>query len=195
MAPIDPNQQFASLADLLRVEVSAHPERTAIQFLGDGESVTESATYAELDARARRVACWLSSRVSPRSRVLLSFNPGLNFVNAFLGCIYAGVTAVPVYPPRRRGNLDRLEAIAINSRASLVLSTIKLQDENSSLIHLITLSPVRCVISKRFRGGLIIGEHLKFVDRIWPFYNTPLVLLECPKAYRSRIRISCTTSK
>ena len=59
-------------------------------------------TYAELDARARadrRRRC-ASAACSPGDRALLLYPPGLDFIPAFFGCLYAGVIAVPAYPPQ-----------------------------------------------------------------------------------------------
>jgi acyl-CoA synthetase (AMP-forming)/AMP-acid ligase II len=38
-------------------------------------------------------------------------------------CLYAGVVAVPTYPPRRHRSSDRLQAIVANARAAAVLTT------------------------------------------------------------------------
>ena len=38
----------------------------------------------------------------PGDRVLLLVPPGLDYVAAFFGCLYAGAVAVPAYPPNPR---------------------------------------------------------------------------------------------
>ena len=55
--------------------------------------------------------------------MLLLYPSGLEFVTAFFGCLYAGVIAVPVYPPRRNHKLSRLLSIANDARAKLALTT------------------------------------------------------------------------
>ncbi len=55
-------------------------------------------------------------------RVLLAYPPGLDFIEGFLGCLYAGCTAVPTDLPHRR-TLDRFRAISLDADARLVLST------------------------------------------------------------------------
>jgi acyl-CoA synthetase (AMP-forming)/AMP-acid ligase II len=47
---------------------------------------------------------------------------GPDYVAAFFGCLYAGVVAVPAYPPRRNQGMDRLEAIAGDSGAKIALT-------------------------------------------------------------------------
>ena len=54
----------------------------------------------------------LDERGLSGTRALLMFSPGLEFIAAFLGCLYAGAVAVPLYPPQRKRSLARLIAVA-----------------------------------------------------------------------------------
>ncbi len=67
----------------------------------------------ELDRRARAIAASLQEAARPDDRVLLLLPSDLDFVAAFFGCLYAGVVAVPAYPPRLlpQRSLPRLLAI------------------------------------------------------------------------------------
>ncbi len=56
-------------------------------------------------------------------RVLLVYPPGLDFITAFWGCLYAGCVAVPASPPHRHRMGDRFQAIIADSGARVVLST------------------------------------------------------------------------
>jgi acyl-CoA synthetase (AMP-forming)/AMP-acid ligase II len=48
----------------------------------------------------------------------------LDFITAFFGCLYAGAIPVPAFAPNsRRNNSQRLEAIATNAGAGVVLTT------------------------------------------------------------------------
>ena len=49
--------------------------------------------------------------------------PGLDFIAAFFGCLYAGVVAVPAYPPRRNRSLARIQAIVDDAEAKVALTT------------------------------------------------------------------------
>ena len=98
------------------------PQGLAFGFLRDGEDDEVRLTYAELDLRARAIAAQLLTRGQVGERALLLFPPGLEFVEAILGCFYAGVVAVPAYPPRRNRNMKRIQAIADDAGARLVLT-------------------------------------------------------------------------
>ncbi len=80
-------------------------------------------TYAELHQRAQAIAVEIAKYASPGERVLMLYPPGLEFVEAFFGCLYAGAIAVPAYPPRKNQKLGRLEAILEDCHPALVMTT------------------------------------------------------------------------
>jgi amino acid adenylation domain-containing protein len=109
----------ATLVELLRARASATPDASAYTFLVDGDATADAMTCGELDRRARRIAVALErAGVARGERALLLYPPGLDYIAAFFGCLYAGVIAVPVYPPRHDRSLLRLQAIAIDATAS-----------------------------------------------------------------------------
>ena len=62
-----------------------------------------------------RLSCSIAERLkdigSTGDRVLLLFGPGLEFMPAFFGCLYAGMIPVPSYPPIRGLELDPLTSV------------------------------------------------------------------------------------
>ncbi|PQQ20965.1 hypothetical protein Pyn_17072 [Prunus yedoensis var. nudiflora] len=97
----------------------------------EGEVVSQR-TYAELHANASCIAQKLLTCrkpvIRPGDRVLLVHVPGLDFVDAFFGCLRAKVLPVPVLPPdplQRGGQaLLKIENIAKSCGAVAILSTI-----------------------------------------------------------------------
>ncbi|XP_048140314.1 uncharacterized protein LOC125316327 [Rhodamnia argentea] len=89
-------------------------------------------TYGELDSNASCIAhSLLTSRrptIKPGDRVLLVHVPGLDFVDAFFGCLRAKVIPIPVLPPdplQRGGQaLMKIENIAKLCNAVAILSTV-----------------------------------------------------------------------
>ena len=98
------------------------PNKVAFTFLGDDEH-ERSLTFAELDRDARLVAGHLQESLNVGDRALLLFSPGLEFIQSFLGCIYAGVLPVPTCYPKPNGRMPRLTSIATDADAQAVLST------------------------------------------------------------------------
>jgi acyl-CoA synthetase (AMP-forming)/AMP-acid ligase II len=97
-----PAQSCSTFVELLRRRASADRDRTAYSFLADAATVTGALTYGELDHQARAIAATLQAFGLAGERALLLYPPGLDYVAALFGCLYAGVVAVPAYPPRRR---------------------------------------------------------------------------------------------
>lgn len=119
---------FRNLVELLHERALAHPDRVAVRFLEDGENVSQTLSYLELHRRAAAVAACLQSRVAPGERALLVYPSGPHYVSAFLGCLYAGVIAVPAYPPEslQPHHLQRLLAVIRDAQPRLVLTQSEL---------------------------------------------------------------------
>ena len=118
-----------SLVELLRFRAAVQPLATAYTFLRDGEQESDFLTYEVLDRRSRAIAAQLQSLCRPGDRALLLYQPGLEFISAFFGCLYAGLVAVPAYPPsltRSDRALARLRAIAADAHPAVILSTEEL---------------------------------------------------------------------
>jgi acyl-CoA synthetase (AMP-forming)/AMP-acid ligase II len=100
-----------TLVDVLRRRAADQPEKIAYTFLVDGEHEGSWITYRDLDSSARAIAATLHARgLRPGDRALLLYAPGLEFIAAFFGCLYAGVVAVPSFPPHPRSSPGRSSA-------------------------------------------------------------------------------------
>src|SRR4051812_22460522 len=106
--------EAATLVDLLRRRTLHQPNRRAYTFLADRDGEQEHLSYADLDRRARAIGALLQRQTAPGTRALLLYPPGLDYIAAFFGCLYAGVVAVPAYPPnpgKLQRTLPRLQTI------------------------------------------------------------------------------------
>lgn len=120
----DPSR-CATLIELLESRAALHPDKVVFTFLPDGEDKGITVTYGELSLRARAIANRFREFTEVGDRALMLFPSGLEFIFAFFGCLYAGLIAVPAYPPRRNQNLNRLKSIIDDCDPSLVLTTSK----------------------------------------------------------------------
>ena len=123
------NQAPISLVDVLRQRAKEQPDKLVYRFLVDGEHDEVVLNYADLDQRARSLGALLQSCTKPGDRVLLLFPPGIDFIVAFWGCLYAGVMAVPAYPPhpvRLEKSLPIILRIIADARPSVALLTFTL---------------------------------------------------------------------
>ncbi|HSS52737.1 MAG TPA: amino acid adenylation domain-containing protein, partial [Thermoanaerobaculia bacterium] len=121
---VSPEIHFVTPAGMLRARAEERPGQVAFTFLADGQTEAGRLTYAGLDSQARAVAATLGEVATPGERALLLYLPGLEFIAAFFGCLYAGVVAVPAYPPRPHDRSQaRLRSIARDAEPRVALST------------------------------------------------------------------------
>ncbi|MDP1563791.1 MAG: aminotransferase class I/II-fold pyridoxal phosphate-dependent enzyme [Pirellulaceae bacterium] len=121
LRPFSPPE--TNFVDRLRYWKDAKANDLALRFLQDGEQKEVSLTFARLDERARAVAAKLTSMNMRGQRALLLYQSGLDFVEGFMGCHYAGVVPVPAFPPRRNRNMGRIDAISRDAQAAVALTT------------------------------------------------------------------------
>ncbi|MBD3562439.1 AMP-binding protein, partial [Planktothrix sp. FACHB-1355] len=117
-----PKEEFSTLVELLRWRAHQQTEQRAYTFLLDGEVEETYLTYADLDSKARAIAAMLQNFVKSGERAILLYPPGLDYIAAFFGCLYAGVIAVPAYPPQFNRSMSRLQAIVADADAKVVLT-------------------------------------------------------------------------
>jgi amino acid adenylation domain-containing protein/non-ribosomal peptide synthase protein (TIGR01720 family) len=121
-----PIATVATLVELLRMRAQFDADRLIYRFIEDDDSTNAGLTCKGLDQRARGIAARLQHLGATGERILLLFPPGLDFIAAFFGCLYAGAVAVPAYPPRMNRSQLRLASIIqdVGSKFVLTLSSL-----------------------------------------------------------------------
>jgi malonyl CoA-acyl carrier protein transacylase len=118
-----------TLVELLIWRAENQPDKSAFVFLEDGERESGSFTYKELDIRAKSIAAKLQTLNLKNERALLIYESGLEYLDSFFGCLYAGVISVPLHLPGKNKSLSRISAIAKDSDAKVILSTKEISNE------------------------------------------------------------------
>lgn len=111
-----------SLVDVLRWRAVRDTGRTAYVFLDDAEVEEERVAWDEVDRRARAIAAELQALDAVGERALILHRQSVDYVTSFLGCLYAGVIAVPAFPARGGRALGRLERIVAHAGARFALA-------------------------------------------------------------------------
>lgn len=112
-----------SLVSILNSRASQTPDGLAYVFLNDRDNQEHRVTYQQLQECSQAVAARLQSSIPPGVAALLIYPRQLEFFIAFLGCLAAGITAVPAYPPRSSNKFSRLESIIKDVQPRIVLTT------------------------------------------------------------------------
>jgi acyl-CoA synthetase (AMP-forming)/AMP-acid ligase II len=120
--PLPEDAEPADLAGRLAHWARRRPEATAFTFLHRGETVAATLSYAALHARALAIMSALRQRGLAGRTVLLLYSPGLAFIEAFCGCLYAGAIAVPAPHPVNARATARIAALAQAACVAAVLT-------------------------------------------------------------------------
>jgi 8-amino-7-oxononanoate synthase len=110
-----------TLVDLLEYRAAIQPPHVVFRFINSDGREEDGLTFATLQRRARAIAAHLAEHVVPGDRVVLLVPPGLEYVSAFFGCLYAGAVAVPAYPPNPRRADPRVARIVADCGARIAL--------------------------------------------------------------------------
>ena len=164
---------FHTLVELLRWRAMHQPHQRAYTFLLDGRSEEKHIAYCELDRQARAIAAWLQSHHAAGERVLLLFPEGLEYIAAFMGCLYAGAIAVPAYPPRINRHLERVRSIAVDARAAFALTQatrvskrapIAAQTAGLDRLTWLILDDIPHGIQEQWQDPLVTGDSLAYLQ-------------------------------
>ncbi len=115
-----------TLIELLRWRAIHESNQRAFTFMIDGNVEGTALSYGELDHQARSIGALLQQHHVQGERALLLYPQRLDVIAAFFGCLYAGIIPIPAPAPeasRLKRTIPRLQAIAKDAQASIVLTT------------------------------------------------------------------------
>jgi acyl-CoA synthetase (AMP-forming)/AMP-acid ligase II len=116
---------FGTYTELVLAHGAELADQDAFVYLSDtaAGASAQHLTYAELDEGAKRVASWLQQRSALGRQVLVLYPSGIDFITAFVGCMYAGAVAVPAPLPAEQGqHFARVTSIVRDAQACAVLT-------------------------------------------------------------------------
>ncbi|MGH3730931.1 MAG: amino acid adenylation domain-containing protein, partial [Micromonosporaceae bacterium] len=117
-----------SLTGRLRRHADRDPDRPALTFVPlDPDTPRTTLSYGQLVRRSSVLAEALAERARPGERAVLLMPTGPEFAVAFLGCLAAGVIAVPLPLPTDEASRRRVVGVLRDCEPSLIVST--------SLVH------------------------------------------------------------
>src|SRR5262249_39380334 len=123
----DAMHSHRNLTEAIASRCAERPDHSALILVGGSGAewggTVRHVRYADLDRDGRRIAAWLQSRYAPGERVLIQEADPHLFAVALLGCLYAGLVAVPAPPPNGAGNARRRCLAMVRDAAARVILT------------------------------------------------------------------------
>lgn len=115
-----------TILDVLHLQAEENGRSPIYTFLQNGESEQDSWTFATLKKRVQAVAAFLQPYQVVGERILVCFPPGLDYIAAYLGCLYAGALVVPAHEIEpgsySKKALPRLEAMIRDAQPIMALT-------------------------------------------------------------------------
>jgi fatty acid CoA ligase FadD21 len=133
---------------------------TFTDYVHDPAGVSESLTWSQLSRRTMNVAGELSRHASAGDRAVILAPQSLNYVEAFLGSMQAGLIAVPLSLPHRGSGHDRVSAVFDDTSPSVVLTTSAVADDIAEYLYRVRLDAVPKIIeidSMNLDGPMVAG--------------------------------------
>ncbi|MES9511535.1 fatty acyl-AMP ligase [Streptomyces sp. NPDC000609] len=147
--------EFRSFAELVLARAEERGDADAYLFLENGVRGVEPErlSYAGLDRAAKGLAAWLQDRGLTGRQVLLLYPSGLDFLQAFVGCLYAGAVAVPAPLPTEQGrHFQRVSGIVRDAQVGAVLTLGKHAPEVEAWLAEEGFSDVLCLATDGYAG-------------------------------------------
>lgn len=161
---------FNNIIDLVNYRSDKCSNRVLYTTLANGEEEENQLTFNGLANNAKIIAGILQQDLRFGDRALLLFPAGLDFINAFYGCLYSGIIAVPLAIPRRyREDLTQIVNVIKNSEALAIISTTAiLKDlklpEDLNFIKIINIDEINSGLDKIWKQPKVKKNDIAFLQ-------------------------------
>ncbi|PCK33708.1 non-ribosomal peptide synthetase [Pseudoalteromonas piscicida] len=146
-----------SMVEHLQHLAQLQADKTALVVVSEkhGELHESALSYGELDKQSKCLAAELQQHCRSGDRVLLMLDNNEHYVISFFACLYAGLTAVPLFVPEssRSQHIQRVVGIGINCQATAILA----HSEDRELVEL---------AEQEMSESGLTGSSLLFVDQL-----------------------------
>jgi acyl-CoA synthetase (AMP-forming)/AMP-acid ligase II len=124
---------ISTLTSLVDWRAETEPDRVIFHYHTNLDDY-QAMSYSQLQKRAQQLARVMLSKLQPGDRVLIVLPPGLDYIVSFFACLYAGMIAVPIYPPIDQTFAKKMQYV-INECKPKLLLTNKSSQHQFSLIR------------------------------------------------------------
>lgn len=142
-----------TIVDILKYRARESPNKILYRFIIDDQGHIDELSYMQLEQNAARLGAELLNKIDIQStirpRAVILCKPGIAYLNAFFSCLYANIIAVPLYPPRRDADLQRLMAILKNALPEIIMLDEEIAERTRDLLRKnAVLSNIQVIVVK-----------------------------------------------
>ncbi|WP_316159141.1 MULTISPECIES: non-ribosomal peptide synthetase [unclassified Bradyrhizobium] len=159
-----------TLVERLREHAASRAGHPALRFI-EGDDVVDELTFAALDRRIRALAAHLQELARAGERAVILLPNGPDYAVAFYACLYAGVIAVPAYPPEtgKERYTSRLDGILRDAAPRLILTQARLRDAVVGSVgetdaHVVAVDEVPVDAAASWRETDLHGDAIAFLQ-------------------------------
>lgn len=140
--------QVSILADVLSFWAERRPNDPAYRFVRTADyQKADTVTFHDLDTRARHIAGRLRDVADAGSLAAILHEPGIEFIAALFGCLYAGLVPVPLFPPAMNKRQDRLLNVLRDAKPAVALCGRGHQARVASVLACENLREIVCMVT------------------------------------------------
>ncbi len=153
---------YKTIVTVLSDYAKTYPDQPAYHFLKDNNF--DVLTYSELDKNAKSLAAFLQQCSCEGERVVLLLPPGLDYITAFFGCLYAKMIVVPAYPAHNSRHTKRVSAIIGDAKARFVLTNTKYLEYSPATEFVINIDKIDRNVCGDYKVPDIQPDDLAFLQ-------------------------------
>lgn len=116
-----PNESLKTIAEIIQYRAKNEPSKEAFTYLLDGDEDVMQWSYLDLKNAVAHVSDAIQPFINKGDRIILLFEPGLQFIAAYLATISSGAIAVPCHPPMGSVQVKRLVDMIADCQPSVIL--------------------------------------------------------------------------
>jgi acyl-CoA synthetase (AMP-forming)/AMP-acid ligase II len=173
---------LTSYFDRNRDEHGDSPAYRFLDYSQDQDGRVVELSWNELWSRVCAIGARLQQVTKPGDRVAILAPQGLDYVAAFFGGAYAGAIPVPLFAPTLSGHAERLAAVLVDARPSVVLTTTAAAESVRTCIRtlvpnerprLIAVDALPATLGSTFTGAAIGTDDVAYLQYTSGSTRTP----------------------
>lgn len=115
-----------NLINILRDRADAYPDKLTYIFLEDHFKKDVHKTYSQTLQKVKAISAMLQSQLHQDDRVIMIYQPGPDYIEAFYACLFSKIIPVPTYPPMGQSFVKKLQGIIQDSKPAAIITTTKI---------------------------------------------------------------------